>query len=98
MQQTDITTDSIAALEFSKPCETSIVKCHEPATYAVWCDHHGLSCDYSGFRCELHRIFLEREIREQIDAVNAGYRVKCLRCGERITGGDLSAHFRYVKL
>lgn len=96
--KTDIQSDSIANLEFAKPCETTIRKCDLQATHAVWCDHHGQGCDYSGFRCDVHTQFLREEIQDQVDAANAGFYVQCLSCGARMGGGLLSEHFRCVKL
>lgn len=90
--------DSIAALEFSKPCGTTVTKCEITATYAIWVDHHRIACDYSGFRCEMHRNLLEREIKWQVDAVNSGMKLSCGNCQKQMVGGTVSEHFRWVKL
>lgn len=98
MIKTDVKKENILALEFAKPCETILTKCDNPATCAVWCDHHGLSCDYSGFRCDIHRNLLQREIQRQVDAVNAGLKLRCMNCNENLTGGTVTEHFRWVRI
>lgn len=85
-------------MEFHKPCETPIVRCEEPATAAVWTDHHAQGCDYSGFRCEQHRINLEEEVKRHLKQINSGIKLRCLRCGQTTPGGELSEHFRWVRL
>lgn len=84
--------------DFSKPCESRWAKCDHPATYMVWCDHHIQGCDYTGYRCDVHRNLLELESRRQIDAIRAGLNCVCAMCNAVVLGTNLSDHFRWMKL
>jgi len=84
--------------DLSKPCESSYIKCENPATFMIWCDHHIQGCDYSGYRCNIHRNLLELESRRQIDAIRSGIKCVCAKCDEVVVGDHLSDHFRWIPL
>lgn len=84
--------------ELAKPCESRWTKCDYPATYMVWCDHHIQGCDYTGYRCDVHRNLLELESRRQLDAIRAGIHCVCFVCDAVVVGTNLSDHFRWMKL
>ena len=96
--QVDYQPDTLDDLELDKPCESTFRKCEYPATFMVWCDHHIQGCDYSGYRCHLHRNLLELESRRQVDAIKAGIKCVCAKCHSQVLGENLSDHFRWIKL
>lgn len=93
-----ILAEGITSMEYEEPCGTPAQHCEQPATAAVWCAHHGLGCDYSGFRCETHRKLLQDEIQHYIDEANAGKQTICGSCKQQTAGGLISDHFRWVRL
>ena len=84
--------------DMAHPCESRWSDCNLPATYMVWCDHHIQGCDYTGFRCDIHRNLLELESRRQVDAIRAGIHCVCAVCAAVVDGTELSDHFRWIKL
>lgn len=89
--------DSELSAELERVCETTD-QCDAPATFMVWCDHHVLGCDYTGYRCDIHRNLLELETRREVDRINRGQKYECFNCNTPIKGGALSDHFRYLRL
>lgn len=98
MSEVDVLSDAMVSEELAKPCETRFGSCDEPATHMVWCDHHISGCDYWGYRCDVHRNLLELETRRQVDAIRAGIRCFCVRCGDKVSGSNISDHFRCIRL
>ena len=97
MTSTESISDSELCAESDQVCETTS-QCDSPATFMVWCDHHVLGCNYTGYRCDIHRNLLELETRREVDRINMGQKSECFHCGIRIKGGSLSDHFRYLRL
>ena len=64
----------------------------------VWCSHHMLGCDYSGYRCDIHKNMLASDWHRQLDAMRMGFILRCLSCKERLNGDELSDHFRWIPL
>lgn len=90
--------DVIDDVEFQKPCGVPGEDCENVATFAIWCDHHTLGCDYSGFRCEIHRNMLTLAIRRMVDYLARGGSAICGRCGEVIVGNRIEDHYRWIPL
>jgi hypothetical protein len=64
----------------------------------VWCDHHKQGCDYSGYRCDVHRNLLALETRRLVEHLGRGGSAMCGRCGEDITGTEMGDHLRWIPL
>ena len=89
---------SLIEFQLDKPCESTYGECEHPATFLIWCDHHVQGCDYSGYRCDVHRNLLELESRRQVNAIKSGIRCVCAKCNSTVTGDSLSDHFRWIRL
>lgn len=93
----DVDVQHVTGFQFEEPCGSTF-PCDNPATFAVWVDHHKQGCDYSGYRCDVHRNLLELETRREIEAIKAGQVVRCALCFIRVTGTNMSDHFRWIRL
>lgn len=82
-----------------KPCE-SIYGCDFEATTMMWCDHTRLGCDYTGYRCDIHRNLMILETVRCIDLMkrNPEKVFICVECRQRITAGSLTDHLRWVRI
>lgn len=100
MVKSSTTADIFADIDdqFAKPCETPDGDCTFPATCVVWCDHHSLGCDYSGFRCDIHRNMLLLETRRMVEHLRKGGEAMCGRCSEWIVGNNMEDHVRWMPL
>ncbi len=94
---TDVDIQRETGFSFDEPCGSTF-PCDNPATCAVWVDHHKQGCDYNGYRCDVHRNLLELETRREVDAIKAGKKVRCAQCFEPVTGTNISDHFRWIRL
>jgi hypothetical protein len=64
----------------------------------VWCSHHIQGCDYSGYRCDIHKNMLALDWHRQIEAIRMGLARFCVNCNENVVGDELSDHFRWIPL
>ena len=99
MPQTDCGIDLTGVLgDCSQPCESTFDVCVEPATFMVWSSHHIQGCEYSGYRCDIHKNMLILDWQRKIDAMRRGIVLRCLNCCESVNGYELSDHFRCLPL
>lgn len=89
--------DPLLLRDEAQCCETT-TGCDVAATALVWCDHHQLGCDYTGFRCDVHLNLLHLETVREVESIRRNGLTLCDRCGARIEAGVVSDHFRWMRL
>lgn len=94
---TDDETDQLEQYEFAVVCE-SIFPCAREAQYVIWLDHHVVSCEYTGFRCELCLRLILEQTQNACQAIESGERLRCARCKEFFKSPVVSDHLRWSKI
>lgn len=64
----------------------------------VWCDHHIQGCNYTGFRCDVHRNLLVQEVQREISMIRRGWILVCDGCDQEYGGLNVSDHVRWIRL
>lgn len=88
--------ENLEDFEFDRLCESS--DCEFVADYLVWISHHRKGCNYTGYRCVIHRNLLILQTVRHCAPLRAGNTGYCGKCGAIVTDYRIEDHLRWVKL